>query len=112
MNTRERNVRITEMMEDFFEKASNNEYIVEESFEEDLESLFSTHVWGFREVILTVVIGRLLNPQFSASTSFYDCRPRAIYEGPIRNTLLRYNIPNRKSGPLNVAKATEGLNET
>lgn len=112
MKPRERNAKIVEMMDDFFEKASNGEYTIEESFQEDLELLFSTHVWGFREVIITVVMGRFINPQFSASTSFYSCSPRAIFEKPIRNTLLRYNIPNRKSGPLNVAKAIEGINDT
>lgn len=78
---------------------------------DDLDILFNTHAWGFREVLLVVVITRFIDPTFKASQEFYKHNPRPVYEGPIRNTLLEYNIPNRKSGPLNVAKAAQGLNE-
>ena len=77
----------------------------------DLDVLFSTSSWGFREVLLVVVITRFIDPDFKASQEFYKYNPRPVYEGPIRNTLLEYSIPNRKSGPLNVAKAAQALNE-
>lgn len=49
---------------------------------------------------------------FKSSTALYDCNPRAIYEGPIKEFLIYREIPHRKSGPLNVAKATVGLDMT
>ncbi|ONI47441.1 hypothetical protein AN643_04440 [Candidatus Epulonipiscioides saccharophilum] len=53
-----------------------------------------------------------LDDTFRASTRLYDCNPRAIYEGPIKEFLIEHEIPHRKSGPLNVAKATVGLDIT
>ena len=51
-----------------------------------------------------------LDKGYHASFELYKCNPRAIYEGPIKEFLIDNNIPHRKSGPLNVAKATEGIN--
>src|SRR3989344_2301719 len=76
---------------------------------DEIESLFQTSIWGHREIILTIVMARLLDPKFKASENFYACNPRSIFEQPIRKALREYGIPHRKSGPLNVAKKDEKL---
>lgn len=75
----------------------------------NIETLFGTTTWGFREIVLVVVVARLLDPTYRASTGLYDCNPRALYEGPIIEELRARSIPQRKSGPLNIAKAAKGL---
>lgn len=74
-----------------------------------MDKLFTTDAWGFREIILVVVVGMKMDESYKASTGLYDCNPRAIYEGPIKEFLIENNIPHRKSGPLNIAKAAKGL---
>lgn len=76
----------------------------------EVESLFQTPIWGHREIILTIILARLLNPRFKASENFYACNPRSLFEKPIRKALREYAIPHRKSGPLNVAKNSKKIN--
>lgn len=76
----------------------------------EVESLFSTTIWGYREVVLTIVMARLMNPKFSASKNFYECNPRSLFEHPIRKALREFSIPHKKSGPLNVAKNAQKIN--
>ncbi len=77
---------------------------------EEVESLFSTNIWGHREIVLTILMARLLNPAYKASESFYSCNPRSLFENPIRKALREHAIPHRKSGPLNVAKNIKKIN--
>jgi len=77
----------------------------------EVESLFSTSIWGHREIILTIIMARLMNPKFKASENFYACNPRSIFEHPIRKALREFGIPHRKSGPLNVAKNSKKINK-
>jgi hypothetical protein len=109
MKARERNALIVTLMEGYIQKAKDGRFTIEEDFKSDLDGIFRTTVFGFREVVLTSLMARLINPDFKASEDFYACKPRGIFETPIRNTLLKYNIPNKKSGPLNVAKAIKKL---
>lgn len=78
---------------------------------EEVETLFLGHIWGHREITLTIVLARLLDPKFKASVNFYSCNPRSIYEGPIRTLLRKSGIPHKKSGPLNVAKNSQKINK-
>lgn len=80
--------------------------------EEDVERLFSTHIWGHREILLTILLARMIEPTFKASKDFYACNPRSLYEKPIRGLLREYSIPHKKSGPLNVAKNSKKIDET
>jgi len=106
----ERDKHVREILEDLYKKAHSEEIIVDESaFGKSLDELFTTTTWGFREILLVVIIGMKLDPSYKASTGLYACKPRAIYEGPIKKFLLEKGIPHRKSGPLNIAKATVGL---
>lgn len=108
----ERNNKVTEILNSFFEQASNKDVEIDEAlYAMHLDNLFTTTAWGFREILLVVIVGMKLDAEFRASTHFYNCNPRAIYETPIKKFLIEKNLPHRKSGPLNVAKATERLNE-
>lgn len=105
-----RNEKIKEFLDTIYQKALNQDFRPnEEQYIQSMEKLFQTPVWGFREILLVVISGMKIDPSFRASTGLYDCSPRAIYEGPIKDFLIEKGIPHRKSGPLNVAKATVGL---
>jgi hypothetical protein len=109
----ERNKKVREILDELYNKAvSAGADLNESEYKESLDKLFSTTAWGFREILLVVVIGMRLDRAYRSSTGLYDCNPRAIYEGPIKEFLIEKDIPHRKSGPLNVAKATVGLDET
>lgn len=111
--TDERNQRVRQLLDSLYEKAKNAGAEIDESaYKESIDKLFDTTAWGFREILLVVVVGMQLDRAFQASTGLYDCNPRAIYEGPIKEFLIEKEIPHRKSGPLNVAKATVGLDMT
>ena len=109
----ERNEKVRQILDDLYNRAIDADVEIDESaYKESLDKLFSTTAWGFREILLVVIIAMRLDNAFRASTGLYDCNPRAIYEGPIKEFLIEKDIPHRKSGPLNVAKATVGLDMT
>ena len=109
----ERNERVRRILDFLYDRATDDRVEPEESaYQGSLEKLFSTTAWGFREILLVVIVGMCLDRNFKASTGLYDCNPRAIYEGPIKEFLIEKEIPHRKSGPLNVAKAAVGLDMT
>lgn len=113
MGVDERNERVKQILNSLYNKAVNKNLSIDENaYGTSLDKLFSTTAWGFREILLVVIIGMKLDDSFKASTGLYDCNPRAIYEGPIKEFLIEKEIPHRKSGPLNVAKATVGLDMT
>lgn len=109
----ERNERVSYILNSIYDSANNPEYVIDDKeYINSLNSLFNTTSWGFREILLVVVVGMQLDEGYRASCGLYDCSPRAIYEGPIKEFLIAKDIPHRKSGPLNVAKATVGLDST
>lgn len=109
----ERNGYVKEILDSLYEKAIDTDINLDENeYKNSLDELFATTAWGFREILLVVIIGMRLDNSFKASTGLYACNPRAIYEGPIKEFLIEKEIPHRKSGPLNVAKATVGLDMT
>ncbi len=109
----ERNKNVKIILEQLYTNASDKEYEIDETdYLISINKLFTTTAWGFREILIVVIIGMKLDDTFRASTRLYDCNPRAIYEGPIKEFLIEHEIPHRKSGPLNVAKATVGLDIT
>ncbi len=106
----ERNQNVSNILNSLIAKAKDTTYTVDEtSYKTSMDKLFTTDAWGFREIILVVVVGMKMDESYKASTGLYDCNPRAIYEGPIKEFLIENNIPHRKSGPLNIAKAAKGL---
>lgn len=110
MSIIDRNKKVQEFLEQYFDQSSEPQTLSED-LKKDIEDVFKTTAWGFREILLVIVIAKYLNPDYKASSAFYQCNPRALYEGPIRTELLKHKIPHKKSGPLNVAKAALGINE-
>ena len=87
--TNERNEQVREILDYLYNKAVDDSVKIDESaYKGSLEKLFSTTAWGFREILLVVIIGMRLDHNFKASTGLYDCNPRAIYEGPIKEFLI------------------------
>lgn len=110
MDSKQRNKKIHQILESLYEKAMDAEVEIDESaYKESLDKLCSANARSFREVLLVAIIGMRLDNKFRASTGFYDCNPRAIYEGSIKDFLIEKDIPHTKSGPLNVAKAVVAL---
>lgn len=108
----ERNEKIYTLLQELVKKAKNSDYSFKKPFSKaEVETLFNSHIFGHREIILTIIVARLLDPKFKASKNFYECNPRAIFEGPIRKILRENGIPHKKSGPLNVAKNVQKINE-
>src|SRR5688500_12244720 len=108
----ERDERIRALLEALFDQAAEGRGRVAPEVDRDLTVIFSVTQWGFREILLTVVIARMLDSGYRPSRALYDCNPRALYEGPIRSVLSGRRIPHRLSGPLNIAKAAAGLNRS
>ena len=74
--------------------------------------LFATKAYGFREVVLTCSAAWAVGIKFDpCDTDFYVCNPRPVYEQGIRPVLHDFEVPCGKSGPLNVAKNQQKLNE-
>ena len=110
--TEKRNTKVRRILEEFYTKATDTDYSFDESqYLDKLNSLFTTAAWGYREILLVIIVGMKLDSNYKAATGFYGCNPRGIYETPIKEFLIDKNIPHRQSGPLNIAKATVGINE-
>jgi hypothetical protein len=105
----DRNTRVERLMRDALGRARRGDFSVSDETQAQIETLFKTTTWGFREILLVVVVGRLLDDGYRPGKALYDCNPRALYEGPILGVLRAEGIPARKSGPLNIAKAARGL---
>jgi hypothetical protein len=57
MKVNERNERIINLMEGYIQKAKDGDFTTEDSFIPDLDGIFNTTVFGFREVVLTALMG-------------------------------------------------------
>lgn len=105
-----RNVAVVNLLDRLFDELAKNNYALDDKIEQSIEVLFSTSTWGFREITLVVAVARLLEPSYRASEDLYACNPRTLFEQPIKQVLDSKGIPSRQSGPLNVAKGTQRLN--
>lgn len=112
--TEGRNNRIMQIMRNIYDKALTTEPVDDSEFSDSIALLFDTKVWGFREIALTVAVVMLDEtdfPNFKASEDFYACKPRAIFEHPMKTVLIEKNLPHKQSGPLNVAKGRHKLDD-
>lgn len=107
----QRNDKIYSLLVEFLKRSSDSPKFHKPFDGDEVETLFRTPIWGHREIILTILMARLVNPRFRASVNFYACNPRSIFEKPIRRALREYAIPHRKSGPLNIAKNIKKINK-
>ena len=111
MSGETRSARISALMDDLFGYAVSSRPTLAPNVAAAVDEVFNTPVRGLREILLVITLARLLDPKYRASVNFYACNPRALFEGPIRTALENRKIPHGKSGPLNVAKAAEGIND-
>lgn len=109
-NVTDRNNNVQLILKQFLKEVEEGQVSSHEQWSNEIEVLFQTKTWGFRETLLVICVARLLDENFKASEDFYRCHPRALYEKPIKSFLDEHNIPARQSGPLNVAKSTQKIN--
>ncbi len=102
---------VTEGLIKFITDVQQGLFIADESLQAQIDILFTTKAWGFREVVLVVAVATWLDSEYDAAIDFYACHPRPLYEKAIHHVLDTYSIPCRQSGPLNVAKGAIALNE-
>ena len=105
-----RNDKIYDLLTNFLANPLHPIKFNEPFSSEEVEILFNTHIWGHRELVLTILLTRLVYPDYKATEDLYLHHPRSVYEKPIRKALREYGIPHKKSGPLNVAKNIKRLN--
>lgn len=105
-----RNERVYELLVNALKNAAAKPQFHPPFLSEEVELLFTTPIWGHRELILTVLLTRLVYPDYKATENLYQYNPRPVYEKPIRKALREFGIPHKKSGPLNVAKNIKQLN--
>lgn len=109
--TIERDNKVTAYLNELYNAAADKNITTNSSSYSDLlNDIFNSKTESYREIILVALIGRKLDDNFSAYSGFYDCKPRAIFEGPIKDFCLTKGFPHTKSGPLNIAKASN-INE-
>lgn len=54
----ERNEQVRKILDSLYDRAINASIKIDESaYKDSLEKLFSTTAWGFREILLVVIIG-------------------------------------------------------
>lgn len=96
------------------EKQTLNDFRVLENFDhiyKVLDDLIPVKAQGFRGVVATAIAGMYWDPSYDPLNQFYQCKPRALFEGPIYN-VFSGRIPCGKSDPLNVAKNAYVLDES
>ena len=74
-----------------------------------LERLIPVNAKGFRGVVITGLVGMMLDGSYRPTEDFYRCNPRPIFEQGIYYALVEARIPCGKSDPLNVAKNIQKL---
>jgi hypothetical protein len=77
----------------------------------DLAGLLNLRQIGFRELVLLISVGRLLDATYQPSVDFYSISPRSFWEKGIRPILEEHGLPCTQSPALNLAKATTALDD-
>ncbi len=109
--TVERDTKVKNYLAELYACATDDTLKIDnEEYFSLLQGIFNSKTISYREIILVTLVGRKLNDNFRAYSNFYDCTPRAIFEGPIKEFFLENGFPHTKSGPLNIAKASN-INE-
>lgn len=78
MKVKERNELIITLMEDYIKKATDGEYTMKDDFKPDLDGIFESKAFGIREVVLTSLIGKMIDEDFTPTSDFYACSPRVF----------------------------------
>ena len=106
--TIERNQKIDDYLSSLYKLAKDGNYTTnQDSYFALLNNIFNSSTISYREIVLVALVGRMLDDNYRACSKFYSCKPRGIYDnGPIKVFLLENGFPHSKSGPLNIAKAS------
>lgn len=105
--TEKRNQRVTAYLQKIYSMAQDSQVKSNTSeYSELLLEVFNSKTLSYREIVLTSLVAKYLDKDFNSHTNFYGCKPRAIYENPIKDFLIEHGFPCTKSGPLNIAKAS------
>lgn len=105
--TEKRNNRVTAYLQKIYAMAQNTQTQIKPSkYSPLLLEVFNSKTISYREIVLTSLVAKYLDKAFNSHTNFYGCKPRAIYENPIKDFLIEHGFPCTKSGPLNIAKAS------
>ena len=68
-----RNTGVSALVESFF--AKHAEATSDSKLDDRLHVIFSTPVWGYREILLVMTVGKILNSKYKPSVGFYACNP-------------------------------------
>lgn len=110
--TEARDKQVIDYLEKLYLLAQSQEYTTNDfSYIKQLDLVFKSKTMSYREIVLVALVGRELNEAYRAYLHFYSCNPRPVFENPIKNFFDTKGFPHTKSGPLNVAKAAETINE-
>lgn len=118
MKTDERNEYVKYLVREKLERAKKltishfDKLERRDEIESTLTKLIHTSSNGFRGVVLTSLVGVMLDKNFNPLENFYGCNPRSIFEQGIWYALNEYEVPCGKSDPLNVAKNIQKLDES
>ena len=111
MDVETRNTTIQELTRKFLKKSSENFSRIPTEVRKNVEIIFNSEKRSFREIVFTVNLARILDPNFKATKDLYACNPRPVYEQGIKPVLDSNGVPCTQSGPLNVTKATKAITD-
>lgn len=107
MTTKERDQKFKSLLERLMVETTVQDI---EKGDPKLKLVFQSSVLSYRELLLLIILTKIIFNDYKPTTELYKYKPRAVIN-PINEILSKYAIPHTKSGPLNIAKATYGLNE-
>ena len=98
--TEKRNTRVTAYLKEIYSMAQNTQTQIKPSeYSLLLLEVFNSKTISYREIVLTSLVAKYLDKNFNSHTNFYGCKP-------IKDFLIDHGFPCTKSGPLNIAKAS------
>lgn len=114
MKPRDRDAFVAKSLAGYIDRARSGEGPAKDRYKSErrlLEILIPIATDGFRGVTLTAIMGKLVREDINTSTEFSSINPRGVFEKGIEPVLKKNRIPTKKSGPLNVAKNVQVLDE-
>lgn len=85
--TDERNERVRKILDSLYARAVDAGVEIDESaYKDSLEKLFSTTAWGFREILLVVIIGMRLDRTFKHQPVYTTAIQELFMKALLRNS--------------------------
>ena len=114
MKPAERNQFVAAKLTELIERALAGEGPLPDRYPSErkvLERLIPIQTDGFRGITLTAIMGKFVRADLNTGTEFNSINPRGLFPNGIRPVLRKFRVPTGASSPLNVAKATQVLDE-